>query len=215
MATAPMKSISGEVIACARTERRFARNSRLAAWRKRTSSQNSMLKAFTMRLPVIVSCRMFWISASLSWPRRVVRRTSRPMRGSIPTAIGNKKQQHPGQLASQRHHHHNHAQQREELLQKIRQHRRRRVLHPLNVVDQRRKQRSRGVFLEERNRAAQDRLIQVVAHIGDHAEAGIIRQIRAGVIANALQQRRRRRRQTRSPTSHCESSAGPAPAASR
>ena len=59
MATAPIKSISGEVIAWARTERRLARNSRRAAWRKRTISQNSMLNAFTMRLPVIVSCRMF------------------------------------------------------------------------------------------------------------------------------------------------------------
>ena len=59
MATAPMKSISGEVIACARTERRLARKSLRAAWRKRSISQNSMLKALTMRLPVMVSCRMF------------------------------------------------------------------------------------------------------------------------------------------------------------
>ena len=79
MAIAPKISISGELIAAAATERRLARNSRCAAWRKRAISQDSMLKAFTMRLPVMVSCRMFWMSASLSWPRRVVLRTRRPI----------------------------------------------------------------------------------------------------------------------------------------
>ena len=58
-ATAPRKSISGELIACTRTDRRFARNRVLAALRNRPISHDSMLNAFTIRLPVIVSCRMF------------------------------------------------------------------------------------------------------------------------------------------------------------
>ena len=37
-----------------------------AASRKRPRLPGSMQKAFTMRTPVMVSCRMFWISASLS-----------------------------------------------------------------------------------------------------------------------------------------------------
>ena len=68
-------SIIGELMAAALTERRLARNSRLAASRKRPVSQASMENAFTMRTPVMVSCRMFWISASLSCPLRVVLRT--------------------------------------------------------------------------------------------------------------------------------------------
>ena len=62
-----------------RTLRRLARNRRLAAFLKRRISHSSVLKAFTMRLPVTVSCRMFWISASLSCPVRVRVRTSRPI----------------------------------------------------------------------------------------------------------------------------------------
>ena len=60
-----------------------------------------MLKAFTMRLPVMVSCRMFWMSASLSWPRRVVLRTRRPILRDGKNDDGNEEQQHPGQLAAE------------------------------------------------------------------------------------------------------------------
>ena len=90
MATAPMKSMRGELMAWARTELRLARKRRRAAWRKRSSSQNSMLKALTMRLPVMVSWRMFWISASLSWPLRVVWRTPRPILRMEPMTMGMK-----------------------------------------------------------------------------------------------------------------------------
>src|SRR5271155_5246201 len=62
-----------------RTDRRFARKRRRAAPRKREISHFSLLKAFTMRLPVMVSCRIFWISASLSCPWRVVVRTREPI----------------------------------------------------------------------------------------------------------------------------------------
>ena len=79
MAIEPRISISGELMANAATSRRFARNSRRAAARKRATSQFSMPNALTIRFPVMVSCRMFWISASLSCPPRVVVRTCRPI----------------------------------------------------------------------------------------------------------------------------------------
>ena len=52
---APKMSINGELIAAAATERRLALKRRCAALAKRAISQDSMLKAFTMRLPVMVS----------------------------------------------------------------------------------------------------------------------------------------------------------------
>ena len=88
MAIAPKISISGELIAAAATERKFARNRRCAALRKRATSHDSMPKAFTMRLPVMVSCRMFCTSASWSCPVRVVERTRRPMRTAEKMMIG-------------------------------------------------------------------------------------------------------------------------------
>ncbi len=90
MATAPIESMSGELIAWARTERRLARKRRRAAFLKRSVSHSSMLKALTMRFPVTVSWRMFWISASLSWPRRVVCRTWRPILRAEPMTTGRK-----------------------------------------------------------------------------------------------------------------------------
>jgi hypothetical protein len=97
--------------------------------------------------------------------------------------------QNPRQAPTERDHDDHHEGEREELLQEIRQDRRRCVLDALNVVDERRKQRTGGVFLEESDRPAQDGLVQVVAHVGDHAETGVVRQIGAGVVADAFQQR--------------------------
>ena len=55
MAMAPIESIKGELMDWIRTLRRLARKRRLAAFLKRITSHNSVLKAFTMRLPVTVS----------------------------------------------------------------------------------------------------------------------------------------------------------------
>ena len=43
---------------------------------------------------------------------------------------------------------------------------------------------------EKRNRALQNRVIQAIAQVRDQSKAGVIDQIRANVIANALDQRR-------------------------
>ena len=48
---------------------------------------------------------------------------------------------------------------------------------------------ARGVLLEERDRPAQDGLVEVVAKIGDHAEAGVVHEIGAAVVAEALDDR--------------------------
>ena len=86
--TTPSASISGEEIACTATERMFAVLSLSDARRKRLISQCSVPNAFTMPWPEIVSCTMFWISASLSCPRRVVVRTLRPTLRDDSTTTG-------------------------------------------------------------------------------------------------------------------------------
>ena len=88
IAITPSKSISGELMACTLADFRFARKSRRAALRKRVISHASMLKAFTMPWPLMASCRMFWISAILSCPLRVVVRTRPPMRRAELTMTG-------------------------------------------------------------------------------------------------------------------------------
>ena len=69
MATAPKMSISGELIAARRHRAQVRAEQPAAPPCGSAYLPRSMLKAFTMRLPVIVSCRMFWMSASLSCPR--------------------------------------------------------------------------------------------------------------------------------------------------
>ena len=148
-----------------------------------------MLKALTMRLPVMVSCRMFWISASLSCPRRVVCRTWRPILRAESQNHGHEEQQNPRQLAAQGHHYAGGKDQGEKLLQKFRQHRGHGKLHALDIVDQGRNNGAGSVLLEEGDGAAQNGVVEVIAQVGDHAEAGIVHQVGSAVIEDTLQQR--------------------------
>ncbi len=122
-----------------------------------------------------------------------------PMAGGVAnatphTACGadhhrNEDDQHPGQLAA---HDDNNAcrkDQGEELLQEFRQHRRHRVLDALDVIDDGGQDGAGRVPLEELHGATQDGLVQVVPHVHDHAEARIVNQIGAGVVADPLQHR--------------------------
>jgi hypothetical protein len=59
-------------------------------------------------------------------------------------------------------------------------------LHALDVVDDGGKQRSRGVPGKECSRAAQERSVKVVAQVCDHAEAGMIYQVRSGVVTDSF-----------------------------
>ncbi len=58
MTTATSMSINGEVAICTRTQRMVSRNSLFAAARNFLISKSSMPKAFTMRFPTMVSCRI-------------------------------------------------------------------------------------------------------------------------------------------------------------
>ncbi len=73
------------------------------------------------------------------------------------------------------------------MLQEFRQHTRHGVLHALNVVDDGRKQRAGGVLCEKSRRAPQDRVVKIVAQVGDHAEAGVVRQVGASIVEYPLQ----------------------------
>ena len=143
-----------------------------------------------MRFPVMVSCRMFWISASLSCPaaRRLPHLAPDPARRGQDD--GNKEQQDPGQLAAQGHHHAGSEDQGEKLLQKLRQHRRHGKLHPLNIVDQGGNDGAGGMLLEKGDGAPQDGIVQIVAQVRDHAEAGIVHQVRSAIIEDPFEQSR-------------------------
>ena len=105
-----------------------------------------------------------------------------------------KQQQHPGKFPPQHDHRDGGEQKGKELLQKFRQHARHGVLHSLDVVDDGRDQRPRGVLLKKRRRAPQHGVVQIVAQVGDHAESGMVHQISAGIIENAFQDRGRDQR---------------------
>ena len=101
-----------------------------------------------------------------------------------------KDDKHPGQPSAQQHDHAGGEKEGEKLLQKFGQHRRQSKLYALDVVHNRRKQCARGIFLKERHGAPQRGRVQFVAQIGDHAVAGVVRQIAATVVEDALQHRR-------------------------
>jgi hypothetical protein len=46
------------------------------------------------------------------------------------------------------------------------------------------------MFLKERHRTPQNCFVKIVTHIGNHAEAGIIHEVSAAVIAKSLENRR-------------------------
>ena len=173
-------------MACTATERMFALSRRSDARRKRTISQCSIPKAFTMPLPVIVSCTMFWISASLSCPRRVVVRTLSAHPARREDHNRDEQQQDQRHRSAGNHNHGDHDRQGKELLQKIAQDAGHSGLHPLHVVDERRDQRARRVALEERGGAAQDRVVKVVAQVRDHSEPGLVGKQSAKVVADRL-----------------------------
>ena len=108
---------------------------------------------------------------------------------------GNEQQQHPRQIAAQNHHQRRGKNKREELLQELRQHGRHGVLHPLNVVDDGGEQSSGRVLGKKCGRAPQQRSVKIIAQVGDHAEAGVVHQVRSRVVADSLQHRRRHQRE--------------------
>ena len=80
MVTAPSSSMSGAVRACALTQRRLIFSSRRVAALNLAISNSSIPNAFTIRMPLKVSCRTLLISAILSWLWRLEVRMYRPIR---------------------------------------------------------------------------------------------------------------------------------------
>src|SRR6187402_3504 len=103
---------------------------------------------------------------------------------------GNEKQKDPRHAATNNDRDRDHKNEGEDLLEKFTQHARHRHLDTLDVIDECGKQRTGAMFLEERDRPAQDRVVEVVAKVCDHAEAGIVHKICTGVVANSLDHRR-------------------------
>ena len=61
-----------------------------------------------------------------------------------------------------------------------------RDLHAIHVVDERGKDGAGGVPVKEAGGPAQSGFVEVVAQVGDHAEARVVHQVRSEVIAKAL-----------------------------
>ena len=77
------------------------------------------------------------------------------------------------------------------MLKELGQHARHGELHSFNVINDGGEQRTGRVFLEECRRAPQDRIVEIIPEVRDHAKAGIIHKIGAGVITDPFQHGRR------------------------
>src|ERR1039458_2471805 len=86
----------------------------------------------------------------------------------------NKEHQSPTEISAQSNNEDQSDDESEELLQKFADDRADRNLHAIHVIDERGEKRARGVFVKEAGGAPQRGLIEVVAQIGDCAEAGVI-----------------------------------------
>ncbi len=75
----------------------------------------------------------------------------------------------------------------EELLQEVAEDGGHGGLHALDVVDEGGEQGAGGVLLKEGDGAAQHGVVEVVAQVGDHAEAGVVDQVGADVVADGLE----------------------------
>ncbi len=102
---------------------------------------------------------------------------------------GHKQQKNPGELSAEQDNHNRCEDQREELLQELGQHVRHGELHTLDVVDDGGDQGPRGVLREEGCGTAQDRVIEIVTQVGDHAESGKVHQIGSGVVEESFENR--------------------------
>ena len=63
-------------------------------------------------------------------------------------------------------------------------------MHPLDIVDQGGDDGAGGVLLEKGDGAPQDGVVEIVAQVGDHAEAGIVHQVGSAIIEDPFEQSR-------------------------
>ncbi len=98
----------------------------------------------------------------------------------------NEQKQRPTEMAAQADHEHHPHQKGKELLQEFADHRADRGLHFIHIVDERGKDSARGVLVKEAGGAAQSGFVKTVTQIRDHAEAGIVDQVGAQIVAEAF-----------------------------
>ena len=184
--TAPSKSISGEVATAERIQRMFSRSRRRADSRNFPISKSSIPKAFTTRFPLTVSCRIWLSSPMPAWifsvgaPDALAQRPHRP---------DDQRQQHD---RAQRHlpigdeQHDQQEKKRENVPETDGQILRKRVPHPLHVVDHRGHQSPGRMVLEKTDRLADDFCIDLIAEIGDAGNPRVLHQHVAEIFRNAL-----------------------------
>src|SRR5664279_1696924 len=78
----------------------------------------------------------------------------------------------------------------EELLQKFADDGADGELHAIDIVDERGENGAGGVPVEEARGSAQRDFVQMIAQVGDHAEARVIHEVCAEIVAEALDDRR-------------------------
>ncbi len=92
---------------------------------------------------------------------------------------GNKQQQRPAEVSAESDDQHQPDNEGKELLQELAEHRADRGLHLVHIVDERGKNGARGVLMKEAGGAAQRGFVEMIAQIGNRAEAGIVDQVGA------------------------------------
>ena len=141
-----------------------------------------------MRFPVMVSCRMFWISASLSCPRRVVCRTWRPILRAEARTTGTKSSSTQASLPP-----------KATTTQAVKIRVKNCCRSSASTEDMANCTRSISLISvetmvpvaccwkkeTERRRMAS---YKIVAQVGDHAEAGIVHQVGSAIIEDPLEQ---------------------------
>src|SRR6185437_11086882 len=100
---------------------------------------------------------------------------------------GNEQYERPAQMSSEPNHENNSNNKGKKLLQELANHRTERELHSIHVVDECRKNGSRGVLMEEARRPAQRGLVEMIPQVGYHPQPCVIHQVSAQIVAETLE----------------------------
>ena len=169
-----------------RIQRMFSRIRRRAASRKRPTSKRSMPKAFTTRLPLSVSCRIWFSSPRRDWLDSTERRIRRPSLRDRPKHHGNvngRSQSHPpvGQQQD-----HRERYEGKQVLEKRGQRVRKRAARAVHVVDDRGHQPPGRLRLEETDGLAHQFFINLVAQIGGRGLTDVLNLHDAEIFGHRL-----------------------------
>src|ERR1035438_4672156 len=102
---------------------------------------------------------------------------------------GNKEQQRPAEISAQSNHENQPDDECEELLKELAEYGTERGLHLVHVVDERGKDGARRVLVKEARRPAHRGFVEVIAQVGNGAEARVVDQVGAQIIAETFEDR--------------------------